>query len=158
MIGDIDITTNIPDLPELNRRLSDSARRVLVGYETQMLEQYQDGWVGWKYKGRPPGAPRNVSMQAWKTRVQSTREGAALIVENNAKDWRTNTKTYAAFVKRKKGAQPEWLVFQKRTEETILPVLAQDLAKAVEESYDKPAPTRKIRTGVGETQTLELEF
>jgi len=158
MIADIDATTTLPDVTDLLRRLSDAERAVLVAHESEMLEQYQDGWTGWKYKDRPAGAPRNVSQQAWRTKVDSTDRGAALVVTNAARDWRHNRRAYTGYVRRSGGAPLEWEVQRDQTLTTIVPRLVAALLAAVMDAHNKPGPTRKIRSGTGIAATADLEF
>lgn len=158
MIADIDAISTFPDFAELERRLSDIERGVLVKYEGQMLDGYQDDWVGWRYEDRPAGAPRNVSQQAWKSQVQSTDQGAALIIENKARDWRYKRRAYVAYVHRSGSAELEYLKQHAEVVRTIFPRLVADLAAAIAHGHDKPGRTRKIRTGTSPTIRRTAEF
>lgn len=158
MIGDLTATSTIPGLEEIQRRLSDAERAVFVQHEGLILAHYQDAWVGWQYEGRPAGAPRNVSQQAWRSKVQSDQRGAALIIENKARDWRHKARAYVGYIRRHKGAPLEWEVQADAVEQTLLPALIADLAAAVADGLEKPGQTRKIREGTGPTATMSLEF
>lgn len=158
MIADISVTSTFPDTPELARRLSDIERRVMTQFEGKMLDGYQDDWTGWQYKGRPDGAPRNVSMQAWKSRVQSTDQGAALIIENKARDYRTKTRAYVAYVHRAGTQKLEHVVQMEKVQRLIFPELVKALAAAIADGHKKPGPTRKIRTGKSGTVRKTVEM
>lgn len=155
--GDIEVTTTW-DLGFIRRQLTDAARKVFTEYESETLDYYQDRWVGWKYEGRPAGAPRLVSFDAWSTRTVTTSKGPALVVINEARDWRYG-RPYAEYVARRKGAQAEWLVVTADWERDVLPRMTRDLTQAVVASLSQPAPSKKVRPedgGVTETLTLVL--
>lgn len=161
-VGDINVTVTLPTLAEIGSRLTDVERQVLRDYERRMLDVYQDEWVGWKYDGRPPGAPRNVSQQAWRTNVDSTDRGAALIVRNEARDWRTRSREYVSYVHRAGTTTPEWEVMKARVDREIVPDLVVDLSAAVAAAVERPGPprgnTRRNAAATGPTVRRTLEF
>lgn len=69
------------DIGDIARRLNDAERRVFVRWERKILDRIKRKWRNWEYKGRPDGAPVNVSLSTWTSRVQTT-TGAVLTVEN----------------------------------------------------------------------------
>jgi len=151
----VTVTTTIPTAVELGRRLSDAERRVLVAYKDKIHDHYQEAWVGWKYAGRPPGDPRFVSRDAWRSRVDSTEVGPAIIIDNRAVGYKSG-KPYSAYVQRSGASQREWLILAQEAERVIVPLLVRDLTAAIAEALEKPGPTRKLRDGASERQTLSV--
>ena len=65
-------TTTANFSSQIQRRLADAERKPLRRFQTDALSFITSKWVGWKYKGRPPTAPRNVSLAKWKGKIQTT--------------------------------------------------------------------------------------
>ena len=154
--ADVEVTTTW-DLGAIQRAMTDSVRKVFVDYETITLTFYREHWTNWKYKGRPAGAPRLVSWDAWTTKTVSTTQGPMLIVENQARDWR-NGRDYAEHVHRSGASRPHWQVVTDLWLDEVVPDLTRDLTAAILASLSTPAPPRKIRQGSSATETLSLDI
>lgn len=109
MAADIEITTTLPTPHEERERVNTAVLRVLRAFGPRYVVDWQDRWTGWAYKGRPPGAPRLVSHDAWRAKATVTTTGSVLHVSNQARDWRTKSRDYVAHVHRAGGKRPEWL-------------------------------------------------
>lgn len=151
----VTVTTTIPTAMELGRRLSDAERKVLTAYKDRLQKHYQEPWVGWKYAGRPAGDPRFVSRDAWRSRVDSTERGPAIIIDNRALGYKSG-KPYSAFVHRSGSEEREWMVLALEAERVIVPLLIRDLTAAIVEALEKPGKAHKLRDGASERQTLSV--
>jgi hypothetical protein len=155
--ADIEVTSTF-DLGAIQRALNVSARRVFTEYETRTLDFYHAHWLGWKYEGRPPGAPRLVSWDAWSTKTITTAEGVVLQITNDARGWRSGD-PYAAFVKRSGSNRREADVVTELWEDQVLPSMVRDLTTAILSSLSQPGPVHKVRPDVvSATETLTLEI
>jgi len=108
--ADISITTTLPASHSARERLNSAVLAVMNEYAKLYVADWKENWTGWKYAGRPAGAPRLVSHREWKATASPTTEGAQLVVKNNARDWRKGTKDYVAHVHRSGSRTPEWMV------------------------------------------------
>lgn len=158
-MADIQVTTNF-DIGDLQRRLLDAERDVMTKHEDGILRHIKDTWTGWKYAGRPATAPINVSMKAWKTRIQTTEQPAQLIIENHARSW-DGGEPYVANIKRR--------LRNKRTEAELLfedlvrhwfPPLLDDLKETIAKTVAQPANPRRLnrRTGPDDLIIREIEI
>ena len=143
--ADLEITEIGVDLSDLMRRLDGVELQIFQDAGLQMLKDVQAVWTGWRYKGRPPGAARNVSQAAWKQELQVTEGVRQIILFNRARDWRTRTKSYAAYVARHKGATPEYLEVLSILRMINLPQLTKDLIKAIRENFSEKSPVKRLR-------------
>ena len=143
--ADLEIIEIGVDLSDLMRRLEGAELQIFQDAGTQMLKDIRAVWTGWKYKDRPPGAARNVSMGAWKQELQVTEGVRQIILINQARDWRTKTKSYAAYVARHKGATPEYLEVLSILKMINLPQLTKDLIEAVKNNFSEKSPTKRLR-------------
>lgn len=150
----VDITTTATvSFGNLNGRLNDVERRVLARYGKLFLNQIRVSWDGWAYKGRPPKAPRNVSFKAWKQKIDS-REGGrpALLLSNQARDWRTKTRAYVAYVHRAGSTMPEWPIVWADVRAQLLQPMAVDLAAEISRNLMQKRPPTVIRkTGTNDS-------
>ena len=144
---------------DLGSRLADSVRAVLVEWEKRILiDRIKARWRGWNYVGRPPGAEINVSLQGWKSRIETSENQATLIIENEARDWRTGTRAYVAYVHRAGSVETEVASIWADLQATDIPAMRADLTAAVLRSIAAPARRRKVRRSTGgPTATMELE-
>ena len=156
-MADVKITTTHPSLGTLGRRLGQQERAILRQHARKIREAFQDPWVGWKYEGRPAKAPRLVSYDAWTERVDSTARGPAIVILNEARGWRSG-KPYVAYVKRSKKARAEVDVLADQVNRAHVPAFVADLTAAIVNALNTPGPSREIRPGSSETETLELEI
>lgn len=150
----VDITTTATvSFGNLNGRLNDVERRVLAKYGKLFLNQIRVSWDGWTYKGRPAKAPRNVSFKAWKQKIDS-REGGrpALLLSNQARDWRTKTRAYVAYVHRAGSTMPEWPIVWADVRAQLLQPMAVDLAAEISRNLMQKRPPTVIRkTGTNDS-------
>ena len=153
----ISATTTI-DFGDLGRRLADAERKILRQYGAKIVKGIRDDWQGWDYTGRRKGAPRNVSRKAWRWTVETAEGKAVLLIQNEAKDWRTGTKSYVAYVHRAGDATPEFEHIVGDIETSILPDMVRDLAEEVARNIGAPKQRKKLRMrGGGTTQKMVLE-
>jgi hypothetical protein len=160
-MAEIDLTFTLSlnfDVADLERRLLDSERAVLVNYESAILEGIRDDWVGWKYKGRPDDAPRLVSWDAWASRIETTEGRARLFLFNRARDWKTKTRAYAAYVHRVDDKTPEWERVFDDIVDNVVPSLIRDLTAEIEKNLSAPKKRQRLRTsGGGRTVRRTME-
>lgn len=153
----ITATTTI-DFGDLQRRLADSERKILREYGAKITKGIRDDWQGWDYVGRRKGAPRNVSRKAWKWSVETAEGKAVLTLINEAKDWRTGTKSYVAYVHRAGDATPEFEHIAEDIRTQILPDMVRDLAAEVARNIGAPKQRKQLRArGGGTTVRKTLE-
>lgn len=158
--ADLSITEIGVDMSDLQRRLDGRELEVFQSAALQMLSDTKAVWVGWKYKGRPAGAKRQVSRAAWKQELQITEGVRQIILINKARDWRKGTRSYAAHVARSKGATPEYLEVLKILKMVNLPQLTQDLIQAVRDTFAENLPKKRVRVNKSNPpkyETMDLE-
>jgi len=158
--ADLFITEIGVDLTDLQRRLDGRELTIFQDAAIQMLEDTKAVWVGWKYKGRPPGAARQVSRAAWKQELQITEGVRQIILINKARDWRTGRKSYASHVARSKGSTPEYLEVLQILKMVNLPQLTQDLIQAVRDTFAENLPKKRLRVNKNDPpkyETMDLE-
>lgn len=144
---DLDIqTVQTVDTQGIQRRLTRDERRVWRTFASALKAFYAREWTGWRYQGRPPNAPRNVSQAAWKVKIATT-EAAALSVTNAARSYDSG-QSYVANVHRSGSNTPEAVVLQERIESELLPPFLDDLANAIAQNAALPSrPQRRRSTG-----------
>ena len=101
----ITIRSRLPLSSALSARLDARARELVGEVAEKVAEKYRAVWTGWKYEGRPPSAPRDVSRPGW-VAVQDT-SGASASVINRTGDYRSH-KSYVLAVHRKGETTPAW--------------------------------------------------
>jgi hypothetical protein len=159
--ADLKITEIGVDMSDLMRRLEGAELQIFQDAGLQMLKDTQAVWTGWKYKGRPPGAKRHVSLGAWKQELQVTEGVREIIMINQARDWRHGRKSYAAYVARSKGATPEYLEMLQILKTINLPQLTKDLVAAVLANFSEKSPVKSLRVNKKnppDYETMDLEF
>ena len=157
-MADVEITTSI-DFGDQGTRLSDEVRKVFERWEKKILEtRIKDKWEGWDYIGRPKNAPVNVSLKGWKSTLETNRNQAALTIVNQARDYRTGTRAYVAYVHRAGETTPEVDKIWDDIQSTDVPAMRADLTAAIGKALAAPKRRRKINPGRGKTVlTKELE-
>ena len=149
-------TTSRVDFGDLGGRLLTAERKVLTKYRDRTVNVIKGHWLGWLYKGRPASAPRGVSLDAWKAKVD-TREGRGVLVVSNRARGYASRKAYVAYVHRSgQAGTQEWRVAWDATVAEIMPPLAVDLAAEIVKSLNKrrpPTRIRKVRPDVAVTTT-----
>ena len=156
--ADLTITQIGVDMTDLKRRLMDKELEIFQRAGQQMLKDVQAVWTGWKYKGRPPSAARNVSLAAWKQEFQITEGVRTITLINNARDWRTRKKAYSGYVKRKKGDVEEWIIIRDILMARNLPELIDDLTRAVHETAAENEPRKTLRANTTPTDYQSMSF
>jgi hypothetical protein len=153
----VSATTTI-DFGDLQRRLTDAERKVLTKYRGIILDgTIKSRWIGWDYADRPEDAPRNVSLKAWKARIETTEGKAVLIIVNEALDWRKKQRTYAAYVHRAGDSTTEVDHIAADLQANTIPLMVADLTAAVAAEMTAPKRIRKLRArGGGTTVRREL--
>jgi hypothetical protein len=132
------------DVPAIEGRLLADELRILREHQRSIVEGIKAKWTGWKYENRNP-ASVGRSRAAWKGKVQGTKYPYNLTISCAARGY-YNGKPYAAFVRRSKGAEEEyvvvfrWLVFER------LPKLEADLTAAILANVGTPRPMKAVRT------------
>jgi len=131
------------DADNLERELIGEELRVVQEARKTILRDIQKQWVGWKYKGRDPQTVGN-SRRAWKASEQTQAGTFAIIIENEAKHYRSG-RSYTAAVRRSKGARPEVEIVWENLLESNLPQLQRDLAEAIARTIDTEGPPKRVR-------------
>ena len=153
----ISATTTI-DFGDLGRRLADAERKILRQYGAKIVKGIRDDWQGFDYKGRRKGAPRNVSRKAWRWTVETAEGKAVLLIQNEAKDWRTGTKSYVAYVHRAGDKTPEFEHIAEDIQAETIPDMVRDLAAEVARDIGAPKVRKALRgRGGGSTVRKTLE-
>lgn len=151
-IADVQVVTTLDLSGMISRRLNDAERKVFNKHRRKVLSFIQAKWSGWKYVGRPDSAPRNVSQAAWRSTVETTEANAiALVITNEARDYRTKSQDYVAYVHRSGSDTPEVQVVFAELATEFIPTIAKDLADEVAKSLSQPSKPQKLRKGGGST-------
>lgn len=149
-IADITVTTTFDVSGLINRRLNDAERAVFNKHRRGIVAFIRAAWTGWRYEGRPPTAPRNVSQTAWTSTVETTEADAvALVIRNEARDYRTSSKDYVAYVHRSGSSVPEAEVLFDTLRTDYVPRLVTDLTAEIQQGLNQPAKAQKLRKGGG---------
>ena len=82
------VNSTYVDLSGLEERVVEAVFQEMEGISEEILIDTKRLWSGWKYKGRPATARRNVSQRAWSISVDRDGERAVIALRNNAVDWR----------------------------------------------------------------------
>ena len=121
----IDIVSSI-DLRDLESRLTGEVLRVFDKNGRDMKTAIIKRWRGWKYKGRDMRTIRRE-----------------LIFFNNARGYYTN-KPYAAYVARRKGQTPEWLIMRDMLIREQLPKMIKEVTEALAKGMQR-GPAKRVR-------------
>ncbi len=137
----IDIVSSI-DLRDLESRLTGEVLRVFEDNGREMKAAIFKRWRGWKYKGRDM---RTIgrSSAGWGYEVQATTGRRELILFNNARGYYTN-KPYAAYVARRKGQTPEWLIMRDMLIREQLPKMIKEVTEALAKGMQH-GPAKRVR-------------
>lgn len=82
------VKASFPDFSSVGPRVVEVIQQEMDAMSEELLADTRSLWSGWKYKGRPASAPRNVSQKAWRVEVKRTGSGAEIVLTNKAVDWR----------------------------------------------------------------------
>ena len=155
-LADVEVTSTVDLTSQINRRLVEAERRVWDSFRVQIVNYIKNQWVGWKYEGRPPGAPRNVSRTRWSSRIETTEAAATMIIFNQARSWNSG-RPYVAYVKRSKGSPEEWAVLFDAVKVQYLPPMREALLAEVLKGVFLPSAPKKLRArGGGATERVRL--
>lgn len=149
----VEVTSTIPDLSNLGGMLFDVERKVLTRYRGRMLSFLRGEWTGWKYQGRPANAPRNVSFKAWKAKVIVNTPAPELHIENAARSWDTG-QDYVAYVRRRKGAEVEWVRLGRELDAKFTAAMVDDLLTEVQKNLATPRRATRVRAGRPDTAII----
>ena len=147
MRAHVSITSTI-SFKGLGRRLLDAERDVLVRHEKRILTAIKKGWRDWEYDGRPDSAPVNVSLKAWQSTIDTRNGRAALMIRNEARDWRTGTRSYVAHVHRAGASVTEASVVLDMLVTTWIPKLKDALTKVIR----KELTVKQRRRSLGDSK------
>lgn len=120
----LSITTTLPSADEVMRRLRSEARVHLDRVAQDVEAEIKAAWTGWKYEGRPKGAPQGTSQAAWQVRVD---DDLRLGITNEARDWRYG-RPYAKYVHRAGRPKTE------RVADELLDNMRSDLVRRVQQA------------------------
>ena len=148
----VDVTTNFPVPVEHGKRMNDAARRVMQVYGKKYVADWKSRWVGWEYRGRAAKWPRNVSRKAWRAKVIRVETGVALVIQNDARDFRTGKKPYAALVHRAGNDRPEWEVIREK-QQSLDDELVRVLTDAIVSAPFENTSRRKVGPSSGGSTT-----
>ena len=157
MSNDVDVDIRIGfDLPDLERQLTDAQARVMQKHRERMVRTIRNEmWVGWKYANNPPEPGR--SRRAWKGYEDTTAETLSIVIENKARSYYGN-RAYAAYVKRRKGAEPEAAIVLENLLQSHLPALIDDMQSTIGDELNTASPPRRVRQNRSSTyKTMNLE-
>ena len=144
-MADFSVTSTV-DFSDIERRLTDAERQVLVRHGDIIKKAILARWTDWAYEGRPKDAPVNVSRKAWTRKVTTTESKATLTISNEARDWRTGTKAYVAYVHRAGKREIEVDVIAAEMEATYYPALVTELTAVVRATLNAPKQPKKLRS------------
>ncbi|NBR00585.1 MAG: hypothetical protein EBT97_09075 [Actinobacteria bacterium] len=144
-MSDVAVTTTVDLSGTIQRRLSDAERKVLRRFQTDALSYITSKWRGWRYAGRPVGAPRNVSLAKWKGKIQSTEANViGCEISNAAKAWDTG-QPYVGAIERRRGAGSEAEKVIGEVIDGIWPQAVEDLTRAVMAELWRPVKPQRLR-------------
>lgn len=151
MVRDLVILeTDLPSALPLRR----SELEVLFAWEGVILDGFRRRWTDWKYKGRPPAAPRLVSHDAWQSLVETRTARPEIVISNEARSY-SGGGPYVSEVRRSKGDRPEWEVVTDAVIAEHLDAMTEELADALVEAITD-GRRRKVRLTGGETLAMEI--
>jgi hypothetical protein len=133
------------DMPAATAQLMADERQVLARGQTKALTAVREQWVNWLYRGRPAGAPRNVSFKAWKGTRETTKPPYNVVIFNAATT--TKGELYAGFVHRSGTDVLEADVVRGILETNVWPQLAADIDAAIKANIGKPRRVKQVRVG-----------
>lgn len=120
-------TTSTLDLTNLERQITAAERKVLRRFQSDALGLITDRWTGWRYRNRPDGAPRNVSLARWKGQTQVFDVAqVGVIITNDARSYDTG-ESYVALVERRRGAGSEAVKVLAEVEAKLWPATEEAL-------------------------------
>lgn len=149
-VADVTVTTTLDVSGLISRRLNDAERKVFNRHRRGIVAFIRGRWSGWRYEGRPIGAPRNVSQSAWTSTIETTEADAiALVIRNEARDYRTGTKDYVAYVHRSGSSTPEVDAVFDAVRTDYVPKVVTELTAEIQKSLNQPAKRQALRKGGG---------
>ena len=140
---DVEITMSI-DIEAIERELVGAEVKVIQAARADMLNDIRKQWTGWKYKDKKP-EQRGNSFRGWKGSEQTQANAFAILIENQARTYHDPTKGYSAYVKRRKGAQPEFEIVFENLLQSNVPRLVDDLSAAIADTINTDGPPKRVR-------------
>lgn len=126
----VSVSHNFPTAAAVQAEVEGVVRAHLGRLAEQVAEKYRAIWTGWQYKGRPPGAPREVSRDGW-VAVSETTELAASVV-NQTNDYRSG-RSYVGAVHRAGSSDLAWKAHYETDIRPLADPLIQRMNAAVAE-------------------------
>jgi hypothetical protein len=149
MKANVMAVTTVDFSDQIDRRLTDAERKPLRRFMTNALSYISYKWKGWRYAGRPPGAPRNVSLAKWKGGIQSVEpRTVAAVIYNQAKSWDTG-ESYVAQVERRRGQGSEAAILINDIIYDMWPVTVEEMRVEIVKALNKPGKPQKMRRNTG---------
>ena len=129
--------------------MTNAERKPLRRFQTDALAFITSKWKGWKYKGRPPGAPRNVSLAKWKGKIQTTEaDSIGMTISNAARSWDTGN-PYVGAVERKRGAGSEAEKVIGEVIDQLWPATVAEMTAAIVAEIARPSKPQRLRASSG---------
>ena len=154
MSMDVTATTTVDFSGDIQRRLTDAERKPLRKFQSDALAFITQQWRGWRYAGRPQGAPRNVSLAKWKGKIQSTEPGTiGMEITNAARSWDTG-EPYVAQVERRRGEGSEADRLIGLVTRDLWPVAVEAMRAEIVKALNKPAKPQRLRRNTGSAPTV----
>lgn len=151
---DITATTTADFSADIQRRLTDAERKPLRRFQSDALAFITDRWRGWRYAGRPKGAPRNVSQAKWRGKIQSTEPAViGMTISNQARAWDSG-EAYVAQVERRRGEGSEADRLIGLVVRDLWPQAVQSMATEIARELNKPAKPQRLRRNTGTSPTV----
>ena len=144
-MADVNVTTTANFSDQIQRRLTDAERKPLRRFQTDALSYITSKWRGWKYSGRPQGAPRNVSLAKWKGKIQSTEaDSIGMTISNAARSWDSGA-PYVSAVERRRGdgSYSDRLIGDITRD--LWPATVAEMAAAIVAELGRPSKPQKVR-------------
>lgn len=147
----VSMLTTVPDLPEIQRRLTNAERSVFTKHEKILLDAVKKRWRDWNYQHAGPQY-RNPALHAWDVSVKAWRSTNNTTIGSRPALLLINDIEYAGFVHRTGTAVIEWEAIWDDVWAQYGPALQADLKTAIEAALNAPGPVkRRGATGGGTT-------
>ena len=148
-MADVTATTTADFSSQIQRRLTNAERKPLRRFQTDALAYITSKWKGWKYRNRPAGAPRNVSLAKWKGKIQATEaDSIGMTISNAARSWDTGN-PYVGAVERRRGAGSEAEKVIGEVIDQLWPVAVAEMTAAIAAELNRPSKPQRLRASSG---------
>ena len=149
-VADVVAISTVPDAAEIQRRLTNAERAVFARHERKFLQVMKKAWRDWNYEKfgpqyrNPTKHPWNVSLQEWRTTIETTSAGHLVLNLINDSD-------YASFVHRTGTPVIEWERIWDGVQVALIPALVADMQAAMEAAINEPVAPKKLGPRGGST-------